>query len=88
MAFSLYRFYTTPSNVELLIRPRFRAAAMLMPMILRSQPANLKNAILEIDLSSKGDLEFAKMDLRTAGVTGIPPFSGSEPAFEGWWKAL
>jgi len=81
------RLYTTPSSVALFLRPRFRAAAMLMPIMLRSQPANLKNAILEIDLSSIGDLELAKMDLRTAGVTGIPLFSGSTPAFEGCWKA-
>ena len=33
--------------------------------------SHLKNAMREIDLSSMADREEAKMDLRTAGVTGI-----------------
>jgi len=48
-----------------------------MPTILRSHPANLKKAILEIERSSTGDLELAKIDRSTAGVTGMLLFAGS-----------
>jgi len=41
--------------------------------------AHLKNATREIDLSSNGVREDAKMERRTAGVTGMPLSGGACP---------
>lgn len=43
----------------------------------RIHEAHLKNAILDIDLSSVGVRDAANIDRRTAGVTGILPSLGS-----------
>lgn len=51
--------------------PRLRAATMLIAMQLRRNPANRKNATREIDRSSCGDREEAKIERKTAGVTGM-----------------
>jgi len=55
--------------------PRLRAAYTLIPKQLRTNPTNLKKATLEMLRSSKGVREDAKIDLNTAGVTGLRFFS-------------
>lgn len=79
---SYYRFfelvhvacYTTPNKAAVFLMLRFLAAAKLIPMQLIRNPANLKNAILEMERSSCGEREEANIERNTAGVTGIRLF--------------
>jgi len=57
-----------------LLIARFLEAAKLMPMQLSRKPANRKKAIREMERSSCGDREEAKIERRTAGVTGMRLF--------------
>jgi len=61
--------YATPRSAALFLSPLPRAAARLMPTQLNRNPANLKNAIREIDRSSTGVREDEKMERSTVGVT-------------------
>ena len=68
--------YTTPSNAALFFIPLPLAAAHAMPKQLKRNPVNLKNATRDIDRSSSGVRDEAKMPRSTAGVTGIRLFPG------------
>lgn len=64
-------YYTTPRSAALLLIPRPRAAANDIARQLRRKPENLKKATREMDRSSCGVRDEAKMERRTAGVTGM-----------------
>lgn len=66
----------TPRRAAPLLIPLPRAAARLIAKQLSKNPVNLKNATLEMDLSSRAVREDAKIDRKPAGVTGMPLSGG------------